>query len=400
MKRLLCILCAVLSVLSTLSIYISAQDEIYEDVPEGIWYSQFVADCAEKGLMIGTSDTTFSPDIEMTRAMFVQTLYNYYKTYIKGTDKDLNSDDLESTVLPFTDIESSAYYIEALKWATNIKLASGVSPTEFAPDAPVTREQMAVFLDRFINYFHYYYILVCMYGGEYFYYSDKSEISDYALQSVVNVTKGDLMSGSDSCFRPKEPAKRCEVATVFSRMESLISGVELVINRIDFSGDREYILTDNEGKYTSLSFDEGYSGDMRIYREGCMDGGPNWAWVYVDDSISYTFEREYAEGLYFSIGGSGYQMSYRGSGKKITFRKGQEVEVYGCNNEEFKLTFIGEPAIDITGKSTSEITSGFKDGQVTINGLDGVGKVAKRDIFTNQILFETEIKNGEPVTVQ
>ncbi|MBQ7160495.1 MAG: S-layer homology domain-containing protein [Clostridia bacterium] len=88
MKKLFCVLLTIALLLSAFCLGSSAEGRTFDDVPEDAWYARFVADCVEKELMAGTSETTFSPDVKMTRAMFIQVLYRYYRKYVKGTDNE------------------------------------------------------------------------------------------------------------------------------------------------------------------------------------------------------------------------------------------------------------------------------------------------------------------------
>ena len=90
MKNSIIILLVISILYSLFTFCIIADGRLFTDVEADAWYAPYVADCVEKGLMIGTSDTEFSPDSTVTRAMFIQSLYKYYQNKIQGTDNDLN----------------------------------------------------------------------------------------------------------------------------------------------------------------------------------------------------------------------------------------------------------------------------------------------------------------------
>ena len=112
--------------------------ERFTDLNPFNWAYPGIRYCVTNGLMSGTSDMTFAPDAVMTRAQIVQVLYN-----IEGEPAVTGS-------TPFTDLTSD-WYQNAVLWAYQTGVTSGVSETTFAPDTPVTREQVAVFLARFAD---------------------------------------------------------------------------------------------------------------------------------------------------------------------------------------------------------------------------------------------------------
>ena len=107
--------------------------ERFTDLNPFNWAYPGIRYCVTNGLMSGTSDTTFAPDAVMTRAQIVQVLYNLAgKPAVAGTT-------------PFTDLTSD-WYQDAVLWAYRTGVVAGTSDTTFDPDAPVTREQIAVIL--------------------------------------------------------------------------------------------------------------------------------------------------------------------------------------------------------------------------------------------------------------
>jgi len=92
--------------------------------------------CYGKGYFRGTSDTAFEPEGAMNRAMFVTVLHR-----LAGTPRPEGEN-------PFTDLRQD-WYRDAVTWAVRLGITTGTSETAFSPDAPVTREQAAVFLFRY-----------------------------------------------------------------------------------------------------------------------------------------------------------------------------------------------------------------------------------------------------------
>jgi len=109
---------------------------LFKDVPADAYYYKAVLWAVENGITKGTSDTTFSPDAECTRAQIVTFLWRSQKSPAIFTAN------------PFTDVDFKAYYIDAVLWAVKNGITSGTSATTFSPDADCTRAQIVTFLYR------------------------------------------------------------------------------------------------------------------------------------------------------------------------------------------------------------------------------------------------------------
>ena len=108
----------------------------FNDVPSDKYYAKAVAWAVENGITVGTTATTFSPDDTCTRAHGVTFLYRAAKaTASVGASA-------------FTDVVDSAYYADAVKWATEQGITKGISSTLFGPDETCTRAQIITFLYR------------------------------------------------------------------------------------------------------------------------------------------------------------------------------------------------------------------------------------------------------------
>lgn len=108
----------------------------FNDVPSDKYYAKAVAWAVENGITVGTTAATFSPDDICTRAHGVTFLYRAAKaTASVGASA-------------FTDVADSAYYADAVKWATEQGITKGISSTLFGPDETCTRAQIVTFLYR------------------------------------------------------------------------------------------------------------------------------------------------------------------------------------------------------------------------------------------------------------
>ena len=181
----------------------------FDDVDEGSWYEASVIYAYEEGLMSGTSSSAFSPSVKTTRAMLVRMLYN-----MEG------SPEVDKSSNPFTDVANDAWYTDAVLWAYQNGVTTGTSATTFSPDALVTREQVAVFLYRFVK--DYKNITVAD-GADLSVYPDVDSISPYAgfKEAVAWANKMSILSGKKSGdvvnLAPQDTAMRSETATMFAR---------------------------------------------------------------------------------------------------------------------------------------------------------------------------------------
>ncbi len=177
---------------------------LFADVNEEDWFFQSVSFVVEKGLMMGVGEDIFAPKNPVTRAMFVTVLYRY-------------DGEKESKPHSFTDVDENSWYNKAVSWASENGIVMGVSEDEFAPDSNITREQMAAILYRYAQS-----------KGEtsdndfaalYEKFSDKEQISPYAVDAMGWMIKEGLMSGkSETELCPEDNTVRAEMAAVFMRM--------------------------------------------------------------------------------------------------------------------------------------------------------------------------------------
>ena len=161
------------------------------------WATDSIQFVVEKGYFAGTSENSFSPDVPMTRAMIVSVLGRVANVQGNITTK-------------FSDINQSQYYAPFIGWALENGIASGVSETEFNPNANVTREQLAVMVSNFIKSQGY-----ALNTEKEAVFTDNANISPWAVESVEFMVKAGILNGrTDGSFDPKGVATRAEVATI------------------------------------------------------------------------------------------------------------------------------------------------------------------------------------------
>lgn len=174
----------------------------FTDVSADDWFAEPVAFAVEHGLFAGTSATTFSPNVNMTRAMLVAVLYRH-------------SGDSVQTEPVFDDVATDAWYAEPIAWAKANGVVAGMTETTFAPDQSITREQMATILMRYTKLQG----IDTPAGGDAIKgYSDYSSVSEYAQESMAWAVDQGLISGTSSTtLSPTSGATRAQVATILMR---------------------------------------------------------------------------------------------------------------------------------------------------------------------------------------
>ena len=188
----------------------------FGDVPAGIWYESAVNYVNSKGLFSGTGTDTFSPNVNMSRGMFVTVLSR--ASGVEATD----------TASGFRDVSESRYYAPYIKWAADNKIVTGTGDGKFAPDADVDREQMCAIIVRYLRDYKKIDLSAYTTGGADF--SDASEISSWALADVNTAQKLGFVQGSyvngKLVFDPKGKTTRAAAAAVFQRLDQNMSKLE------------------------------------------------------------------------------------------------------------------------------------------------------------------------------
>lgn len=165
------------------------------------WAQDDILFVAEKNLFQGLSETEFGPDYEMTRGMFVTVLGRLAGMEGGGPDSI------------FTDVKPDLYYAPYVAFAQQNGIVVGISETEFAPERPISREEMAKIV---YNYCIYAGIAMPAMAEEP--YADDSQIGSWAKEPVYTMTAMGLLTGRENrCFDPQGRATRAEVAAVLQR---------------------------------------------------------------------------------------------------------------------------------------------------------------------------------------
>ena len=169
----------------------------FTDVSESAWYHEAVDYVIEKGLMVGTSETKFSPESSTTRGQIVTVLWR-----LAGSPEPYR-------LSGFTDVASDKYYAKAIAWASENGIVTGYTSTKFGPEDYVTREQLAAILWRLAGKNP---------GPETRIFTDSDKISPYAVTAVNWCVNNGILQGKDSGnLDPMGFATRAHVAAMLMR---------------------------------------------------------------------------------------------------------------------------------------------------------------------------------------
>ena len=170
---------------------------------ESDWFYDDVAYVYAKGMMNGTSATTFSPELTTSRAMIVTILYR-----LEGSPEVSESGS-------FTDIVSGSWYENAVIWASENGIVNGYGGGLFGPDDTITREQFATILYRYAAFKG---LDTAFDAGALNGFTDAGEISSYALEPMKWAVTKKLINGiGGGLLDPKGSAKRSQAAAIFHR---------------------------------------------------------------------------------------------------------------------------------------------------------------------------------------
>ena len=174
----------------------------FSDLDTSRWYHEGVDFVLTEGIMVGITDTIFAPNAELTRGQIVTILYR-----MAGSPEM----DVET---PFTDVDPDRFYAAAVAWAFENGIVKGVSDTEFAPSANVTREQLVTFLARYATFKG----VDVTAEGNLDAFADSASVSKYAVDSMIWAVENGIVAGMEgNTLAPKATASRAQVATFVLR---------------------------------------------------------------------------------------------------------------------------------------------------------------------------------------
>ena len=176
----------------------------FTDVKKSDWFYTNVEYAVKNELMNGTTATTFAPNEPLTRGMLIAILYR------------AEGEPAVNKSIPFSDVDTNAYYANAVIWAQQNGIVNGVTENAFAPDDNITREQIAAIMFRYAKYKGY-----DVSVGEdtnILSYNDAESISEYAISAMQYAVGSGLMKGkTETSINPRDNATRAEIAAILQR---------------------------------------------------------------------------------------------------------------------------------------------------------------------------------------
>lgn len=174
----------------------------FVDVPAGAYYYDAVLWAAEGGIVTGTDAVHFSPDASCTRAQLVTFLWRAAGSPVVNY------------AMNFNDVDSGAYYAEAVRWAASEKVVEGTTAETFAPDAAVTRAQMVTMLYRFAKAQG----MDTTQGGMAIReFDDFDAVPAYALEAMDWAVNAGVLKGDNNRLLPQDNCTRAQIVTMLYR---------------------------------------------------------------------------------------------------------------------------------------------------------------------------------------
>lgn len=173
------------------------------DVRPEDWFYADVRYVYEAGLMNGTAEGLFSPDLFTSRAMIVTVLWR------------LSGSPVVNYYMPFADVDQAAWYAEAVRWAASCGIVAGYDNGNFGPNDPITREQLAAILYRCAAYRQE----DTSIGADtnILSFTDAASVSEYAVPALQWACGAGILQGADGALLPTHPATRAQTAAILHR---------------------------------------------------------------------------------------------------------------------------------------------------------------------------------------
>lgn len=180
----------------------------FTDISPSAWYAQAVNYVSENGLMSGTGGGKFSPGTPMTRAMLATVLHR------------MDGSPIPAKAHGFSDVPGGAYYEQAVAWAAESRIVSGIGGGRFGSENHITRQDLAVMLYRYGNFKGY----DLSAAGDLSKFSDSSRVAGYARQAMQWAIGAGIMQGDSGRLMPTGDASRAQVAVMLMRFTQNTAG--------------------------------------------------------------------------------------------------------------------------------------------------------------------------------
>ena len=173
----------------------------FEDVDLNRWYHKGIDFVVSENLMVGMGNNLFQPNGSLTRGQLATILYR-----LAGSPET-------SGKSPFTDVAEGRYYSDAVAWAAENGIVTGITDTLFAPNQPVTREQLVTMIGRYAEKKG----IEIVAKGDLNAYPDASNVSNYAKAYMIWAVENGIVNGAGGKLMPKDTASRAQIAAIIMR---------------------------------------------------------------------------------------------------------------------------------------------------------------------------------------
>ena len=195
--------------------------KVFSDVPSaGEWFSEYVYKAAGKGYMTGYNLTTlFGPNDTIKRGDVAVTLYKMAGGTLDA-DVEGSSTSHKAYETGFGDVDSHAYYAQAIQWAKKLGIVTGYDGTDsFAPEAAVSRQELATMLARYAKVAELDAAGVDVDESKMDAYTDAGQVAAFAEDSVAWAVSAGVMGQDVTELRPADAISRAEVAAMTVRVQ-------------------------------------------------------------------------------------------------------------------------------------------------------------------------------------
>jgi hypothetical protein len=179
----------------------------FDDVSKNDWFHDAVNFVVSRGLFKGTTENNFSPNLSMTRGMFVTVLGRLHEITKGGSIISANN-------IKFTDVSDYQYYYDSVKWSAENSIVKGYGENEFKPELDLTREQIATLMFRYA-------VFAGFSTSDYSdikTFSDYDEVSSWSYDAMSWAVGSGLINGRpDNTLDPEGKIIRAEAAAILQR---------------------------------------------------------------------------------------------------------------------------------------------------------------------------------------
>ena len=313
-KKTIGILLSVIMMMTMISnLSVASTDNPFQDVQESDWFYNSVMYVSENGLMKGTSEITFSPEVSISRSMIVTILYRL-------------ADSPEVTAEnPFRDVEAGQWYTDSIRWAVETGVVTGYNETTFGPEDIITREQLAVILFRYAGQQG----MDVSRRADLDAFPDVNSVSSWAMDAVRWAVAGELINGvGEGVISPAGTATRAQAAVMLMRFAQK----DATGNSLALISTVDHYNIDYATKEWIRDFSRTYT-----YNE---DGWPvriDICYLQNGDNNSTTMEYTFSEGLPMT------RKDYSKDGEllqTVEYNKGRVYEINSGSKESGSATRI------------------------------------------------------------